>query len=143
MRVSISSHLWHGLAVQTQNYSAHLLVAMLNIEVDLVGDLRPLLCLGALSKEHKDDGEDQQDADKQSLNARHGSYVISDNESVVVDVCCQARGQQGQIIDFSCKGPRLCLTAWRGGAMVSLALVSICPTTSLRPFQDFAGLYRC
>lgn len=66
-----SSYLWHGSSVQSHNDSAHIFIAMLDIEVDLVGDLGALRSLGGLGEEDEDECEDQQAADGQFLERLH------------------------------------------------------------------------
>lgn len=63
--------LGHRLAVQAHNDAAQVLVAMLDVEVDLVGDLGALLSLGGLGEEDEDEGDDQADADEESLEIGH------------------------------------------------------------------------
>lgn len=48
-----------SLAVETHHDSAHGLVAMANVEIDLVGDLWALDSLGSLGEDDESDGEDQ------------------------------------------------------------------------------------
>jgi hypothetical protein len=58
-RSEVLNGLGHGLAVQTHHDAAHGLVAMADVEVDLVGDLGTLDSLCGLGKEEDGDGDDQ------------------------------------------------------------------------------------
>lgn len=58
-RSEVLDGLGNGLAVQPHHDAAHGLVAMADVEVDLVGDLGALDGLCGLGKEEDGDGEDQ------------------------------------------------------------------------------------
>jgi hypothetical protein len=65
-------YLGDGLAVKTKDNASHVLIAMLDVEVDLVGDLGALASsLGSLSKVDKGEGQDDQHRKKDTLNGRH------------------------------------------------------------------------
>ena len=55
----VLSGLWDSLAVKTHHNAAHRLVAMADIEVDLVGDLGAFDRLGRLGEENEGNGEDE------------------------------------------------------------------------------------
>lgn len=66
----VFSGLGDGLAIETHNDAAEGLVALLNVEVDLVGDLGALGCLGGLRKEqHR--AEEQRGGEEESPQAEH------------------------------------------------------------------------
>lgn len=73
-----NADLRHGLAVETEHDAAELLIAVGDVEVDLVGDLGTLLGFGALGEEDEDEGEDQQSAGEEALEADHvaGMFVF-------------------------------------------------------------------
>lgn len=63
-----------GLAVEAHDNAAEGLVTLLNVEVDLVGDLGALRCLGGLRKEqHR--AEEQRSGEEESPEAEHFDEV--------------------------------------------------------------------
>ena len=66
-------YLGNSLAVKTKDNASHVLIAMLDDEVDLVGDFGTLASsLGSLSKVDEGEGQDDQHRKKDTLNGRHG-----------------------------------------------------------------------
>jgi hypothetical protein len=66
------AHLGDSLAVETKDNTSKVLVAMLYVEVDLVGDLGSLAsCLGSLSEVDEGEGQDDQHRKENTLKARH------------------------------------------------------------------------
>ena len=66
------AHLGDSLAVETKDDTSEVLVAMLDVEVDLVGDLGSLAsCLGSLGEVDESEGQDDQHREEDTLNARH------------------------------------------------------------------------
>jgi hypothetical protein len=67
------THLRNSLAVKTKDNTSKILIAMLDVEVDLVGDLGTLASgLGSLGEVDESEGQDDQHREKNTLNARHG-----------------------------------------------------------------------
>lgn len=58
-RSEVLNGLGHSLAIQTHHDTTHGLVAMADVEVDLVGDLWALDSLGGLGEEGEGDDNDQ------------------------------------------------------------------------------------
>lgn len=68
----LKTHLRNGLAVKTKDDTAKVLIAMLNVEVDLVGDLGSLASrLSSLGEVDECEGQDDQHREENALNARH------------------------------------------------------------------------
>lgn len=65
------AHLGNCLAIEANNNSAELLVTMLNIEKDFVGDLGAFSRFRSLSKEKEGSGQKDQERDDDSLYSRH------------------------------------------------------------------------
>ena len=66
----VLSGLGDGLAIEADDDAAEGLVALLNVEVDLVGDLGALGCLGGLRKEQHG-AEEQRSGEEESPEAEH------------------------------------------------------------------------
>lgn len=65
-------YLGNSLAVKTKDNASHVLIAMLDVEVDLVGDFGTLASsLGSLSKVDEGEGQDDQHRKEDTLNGRH------------------------------------------------------------------------
>lgn len=64
----VLSGLWHGLSVQSHHDAAQWLVAMLDVEVDFVGDLWAFAGGGGgLGEEEEGGGEDKEEGDDDAL----------------------------------------------------------------------------
>ena len=71
-RLKSKAHLGDSLAVEAKDNTSEVLVAMLDVEVDLVGDLWSLTsCLGSLSEVDEGESQDDQHREEDTLNARH------------------------------------------------------------------------
>jgi hypothetical protein len=72
----MGTDLGNGLAVKAKDNTSKILIAVLNVEVDLVGDLRSLASrLSSLSEVDKGEGQDDHHREEDTLNARHGDCV--------------------------------------------------------------------
>lgn len=60
-------YLWHGLAVQSNSDTPKSFLSMLDVEVDLVGDLWTLLSLNSLCEVDESKGEHHQEGGEESL----------------------------------------------------------------------------
>ena len=68
----VLSGLWDSLSVETHNNATQWLVAMLNVEVDLVGDLWALAGgLGGIGEEEEGGSQDQEEGDNEALEVKH------------------------------------------------------------------------
>lgn len=66
------AHLGNSLAVETKDNTSKVLISMLDVEVDLVGDLGSLAsCLGSLGEVDEGEGQDDQHREEDTLKARH------------------------------------------------------------------------
>lgn len=65
-----------GLAVETDDDTAQILVAMLDVEKDLVGDLGALACLSGLRKQESAEAKEQQGADENPAHVKHGGQYL-------------------------------------------------------------------
>jgi hypothetical protein len=61
----------NSLSVKAQNNLTEGLIAVGDIEVDFVSDLRSALSLSSLGEEEEDSGKHHQEANQNTLNGRH------------------------------------------------------------------------
>lgn len=64
-------YLWHSVAVEAHHDAAEVLISMLDVEEDLVGDPWALGSLYGLGKVYKGEGEDHQESSEESLEVAH------------------------------------------------------------------------
>lgn len=84
--------LWHSLAVKTHHNASNLFIAVLDVEVDLVGDLWSLSSsCSSLSEKDKDDGQNDHQRDEESLNGCHCVDMYCKN-------CCSKRRRTASIL---------------------------------------------
>lgn len=67
-----------GLAIETHDNTANGLIAVGNVEVDLVGDLGPLCGLGGLGEEEQAQPEQHARGEEQPPNVEHLVFVFYD-----------------------------------------------------------------
>lgn len=88
----VLSRLGDGLAVETHDDAAEGLATLLNVEVDLVGDLRALGSLGALS-EHDRNSNEECGGKEEPSEVEHGDLFVQANEFMDK----QGEGREGGI----------------------------------------------
>lgn len=71
------TYLRRSLAIETNDNPSHLLVAMCDIEVDLVSDLRTLCCFDSLAEVEEGEGANEHQAHEEPLEVRHGEQAHS------------------------------------------------------------------
>lgn len=65
------NYLWHRATVQTHHNTSHALVAMLNVEINLLGDFGALRGFGGLREVDEAERQNDEERDEDTLNARH------------------------------------------------------------------------
>ena len=65
------TYLGNSLAIETEGDSAHWLISMLNIKVDLVGDFGTFGCFDRLAHEEECGGQNDHHRDDEVLDVRH------------------------------------------------------------------------
>ena len=78
----VLSRLGNGLAIETNDNAADGLVAVLDVKVDLVGDLGSLGGLGGLGEEDQPDSEEQGGGDEEPPKVEHGVYNLEESDRV-------------------------------------------------------------
>ena len=74
----VLSRLGNGLAVQTHDDAAQRLIAVGDVEVDLVGDLGALGGLGGRREEDHADSDEQQSADGEPAQVEHDGLFVTE-----------------------------------------------------------------
>lgn len=68
-----------SLAVEAHDNAAQVLLAMLNVEVDLVGDLGALRCLSAAGEQQHTEAQEERGRNKNTLQIEHDCFVELDD----------------------------------------------------------------
>lgn len=73
----LRTYLWHGLAIQSYDYPSHLFIAVLDVEVDFVGDFGAFDGFGRLGEIEEGETAYQHQADEKTLEGSHICDFVS------------------------------------------------------------------